>query len=192
MDSWEPVDISQFDRDEIEDAYDEWDGDFKNDLEVRYNNLIGSKKTLDESLDEDIIDRTEKTKETLKCDTVEMIANEIYDKLTLSFNNNRKRFGIQKDKPIVEPLRDYYNFKLSDDEELTYVYKKTVIYLGNIDDGLKSPWEIRKLGVTKLRLMGFTNMTNEDTNPYRKTYKKARERIRKLDENLDKRSYHKQ
>ena len=81
-----------------------------------------------------------------------------------------------------------YNFKLADDGELTYVYKKKVIDLGNIDGGLKSPWEIRKLGVTKLRLMGFTNITDEDTNPYRKRYKKVREKIRKLDEKLDKRS----
>ena len=36
--------------------------------------------------------------------------------------------------------------------------------------------------------MGFTNITDEDTNPYRKRYKKAREKIRKLDEKLDKRS----
>ena len=36
--------------------------------------------------------------------------------------------------------------------------------------------------------MGFTNITDEDTNPYRKKYKNVREKIRKLDENLDKRS----
>ena len=35
--------------------------------------------------------------------------------------------------------------------------------------------------------MGFTNITDEDTSPYRKKYKRARERIRKLDKNLDKR-----
>ena len=50
------------------------------------------------------------------------------------------------------------------------------------------PWEIRRLGVTKLRLMGFTNITDEDVNPYRTKYKVAREKVRKLDENLDKRS----
>ena len=116
-----------------------------------------------------------------------MIANELYDKLTILFNNNRKRFGIQKGKPIVEPIRNYNNFKLADDGELTYVYKRTVIDLGYIDDGLKTSWEIHRLGVTKLRSMGFTNITDEDTNPYRKRYKKAREKIRKLDKDLDKR-----
>ena len=50
------------------------------------------------------------------------------------------------------------------------------------------PWEIRRLGVTKLRLMGFTNITDEDVNPYRTKYKVAREEVRKLDEDLDKRS----
>ena len=50
------------------------------------------------------------------------------------------------------------------------------------------PWEIRRLGVTKLRLMRFTNITDEDVNPYRTKYKVAREKVRKLDEDLDKRS----
>ena len=183
MASWEPIDISQFDRDEIEDVYNEWDNDFKSNLEIRNNKLREFNETLNESTDEDHIEMTEKDRDKFKRDTIELIAKEIYDKLTISFNNNRKRFGIQKGKPTVKPLRDYFNFKLADDGELAYIYKKTVIYLGNIDDGLKSPWEIRKLGVTKLRLMGFTNITDEDTNPYRKKYKKAREKIRKLDEN---------
>ena len=36
--------------------------------------------------------------------------------------------------------------------------------------------------------MGFMNITDEDIQPYRLKYVKAREKIRKLDENLDKRS----
>ena len=36
--------------------------------------------------------------------------------------------------------------------------------------------------------MGFINITDEDINPYKPKYKKAREKIRKLDENLDERS----
>ena len=39
MASWEPIDISQFDRDDIEDIYDEWDDDFKSDREIRNNKL---------------------------------------------------------------------------------------------------------------------------------------------------------
>ena len=36
--------------------------------------------------------------------------------------------------------------------------------------------------------MGFTNITNEDTKPYRAKYVKSRKKLRKLDENLDERS----
>ena len=38
MASWKPVDISQFDCDDIEDIYGDWDDNFKNNLEVGYNN----------------------------------------------------------------------------------------------------------------------------------------------------------
>ena len=72
--------------------------------------------------------------------------------------------------------------------KLSYVYKKTVIDFGNINKRLKAPWEIRKLGVTKLRLMGFTNITYEDINPYDRRFKRAREEVMKLNENLDERS----
>ena len=37
-------------------------------------------------------------------------------------------------------------------------------------------------------MMGFTDITDEDTHPYRTKYKVAREKVRKLDDNLDKRS----
>ena len=117
-----------------------------------------------------------------------MVANQIYDKLTIFFNNDRKRFGIQGGEPIKEPIREYQNFKLTKNGKLSYKYKKTVIDFGNINNRLKAPWEIRKLGVNKLRLMGFRNLTDEDTNPYRNRYKKAREDVMKLNENLDERS----
>ena len=120
--------------------------------------------------------------------TIELVANRIYDKLTILFNNSRKRLGIHKGEPIVDPIRYYDNFKLADDGEITYVYKRTVIYLGNIDEGLKPPSEILKLGVKKLILMGFMNVTDEDVQPYQPRYIKVREKIRKLDENLDERS----
>ena len=104
------------------------------------------------------------------------------------FNNSRKRLGIHKGGPTADPIRNYHNFKLADDGTITYVDKRTVIDLGNINDGIEQPSEIRRLGVKKLRLMGFMTMTDEDINPYKPRYKKAREKIRKLDENLDKRS----
>ena len=96
--------------------------------------------------------------------------------------------GIQKGEPIVDPIRNYDNFKLADDGEITYVYKRTVIYLGNINERLKAPWEIHKIGVKKLKLMGFMNVMDEDVQPYKPKYKVAREKVRKLDENLHERS----
>ena len=63
-----------------------------------------------------------------------------------------------------------------------------MIDFGNINNRLKAPWEIRKLGVTKLRLMSFRNLTYEDINPYDRRSKRAREEVMKLNENLDERS----
>ena len=68
------------------------------------------------------------------------------------------------------------------------MYKKTVIDFGNINNRLKEPREIHKLGVAKLRLIGFTNITYEDTNPYDRRFKRSREEVMKLNENLDERS----
>ena len=144
MASWEPVDIY---RDGTEDAYDEWDDDFKSNLEIRNNKLREFNKTLNESTDEDTKEITERTKNAFKRSTIELVANQIYDRLTILFNNTRKRLGIHKGEPIVEPIRNYDNFKLADDGALTYVDKRTVIDIGNINYGIEPPWEIRKLGV---------------------------------------------
>ena len=188
MATWEPIDITHFDHDDIEDVYGDWGDNFKNDLEVRFNKLRKFNETLNESTDEDTIEMTEKTKDAFKRGTIELIANQIYDRLTLSFDNTRKRLGIQKGEPIVKPIRNYDNFKLEDDGALSYVDKRTVIDLGNINEGLITPWEIRRFGVKRLKLMGFLNITDEDINPYKKKYKRRREgKLKKLDENLDKR-----
>ena len=64
-----------------------------------------------------------------------------------------------------------------------------MIGLGNIDEGLDSPSNmIKKLGVNRLRLMGFRNITDEDIYPYRARYKDAGEKVRKSNENLNERS----
>ena len=55
-------------------------------------------------------------------------------------------------------MREYRNFKLTKNGKLSYIYKRTVIDLGNINNRLKAPWEIRKLSVSKLKLMGFTSI----------------------------------
>ena len=187
MATWEP-DIDPFDHDEIEEEDYKWDDDVIKDLELRFNKLRAFNETLNESTDVNTIEMTVKTKDAFKLDTIELAANQIYDKLTILFNNDRKRFGIQGGIPIIEPMREYENFKLTKNGKLSYKYKRTVIDFGNINDRLKAPWEIRKLGVTKLRLMGFTSITDEDINPYRNKYKKARYDVMKLNENLDERS----
>ena len=185
MASWEPDEI---DYDKIGDEDYKWDDDIVKNLELRFNKLREFNETLNESTDEDTIEITEKAKNALKRDTIELVANQIYDRLTIFFNNDRKRFGIQGGKTIIDPIREYQNFKLTKNEKLSYVYKKTVIDFGNINNRLKAPWEIRKLDVNKLRLMGFRNLTYEDINPYDRRSKRAREEVMKLNENLDERS----
>ena len=187
MATWAP-DIDPFDRDEKGEEDDRWDDTFTNELETRLNKLRQFNETLNGSTDEVFIEMTEKTKNALKKDTIELIANEIYDKLTKLFNDRRKRLGIKGGTPIAEPIRDYSKFELKNDGTLSYKYKTTVIYLGNIDKGLKSITEISKLGVNRLRAMGFTNITYEDIRPYQPRYKNAREEARKLNEKLNERS----
>ena len=104
MASFEPVDI---DYDKIGDEDYKWDDDVIKDLEVRFNKLREFNETLNESTDEDTIEMTEKTKDMLKCGTIELVANQIYDRLTIFFNNDRKRFDIKKGEPIIEPMREY-------------------------------------------------------------------------------------
>ena len=182
MATWKPVDT---DYDKIEDEDYKWEDDVIKDLELRFNKLREFDETLNESTDEDTIEMTEKTKDTLKRDTIELVANQIYDRLTIFFNNDRKRFGIQGGKPIIDPMREYRNFKLTKNGKLSYIYKRMVIDLSNINNRLKAPWEIRKLRVSKLRLIGFRDIKYEDINPYVPRYKRAREEVMKLNENLD-------
>ena len=37
-------------------------------------------------------------------------------------------------------MREYRNFKLTKNGKLSSVYKRMVIDLGNINEGLKAPW----------------------------------------------------
>ena len=179
MASWEPVDI---DRDGTGDEDYEWGDDLMNDLERRFNQLRQFNKALDESRD----DMTTSTKNALKETTTELVANQIHDKLTILLNDTRKKIRIKRGI-LIEPIRNYDNFKLADDGEISYIYKDMVIDLGNINERLKAPWEIRKLGVTKLKLMGFTNITDQHVQPHRARYKKARKKVRILNENLNER-----
>ena len=184
MASWEPLDVSQFDCDDIKDVHDEWDDDMVKDLEIRNTKLRAFNRTYSNNS----IDTITTDKEKLKRDIIELVANQIYDKLTIYFNDTRKRLGIQKGKPIAEPIRNYDLFDLEDDGEISFVSKNAIFDLGNTNGKLKPPSYIRALGVTTLKSMGFTNITDEDVRPYRDKYVKRREELRKLGENLDKRS----
>ena len=188
MATWEPVDIN---RDGLGEEYDKWDDDIVKNLELRFNKLREFNKTLNECTDEATINETLIYVDEVRDDIEELVANQIYDKLTNMFNNARERFGIENGTPI-EPLRKYNNFKLDDDGSLTFVYKsksrRIVIDLGNINNRMKPPLELRRLSVAKLKMMGFTDITDEDTHPYRTKYKVVREKVRKLNENLDERS----
>ena len=163
MVSFEPVDT---DYDKIGEEDYKWDDDVIKALELRFNKLREFDETLNKSTDEDNIEMTIQTKDALKHATIELAADQIYDRLTIFFNNDRKRFRIRGGKPIIGPIREYRNFKLTKNGKLFYVYKKTVIDFGNINNRLKAPWEIRRLGVAKLRLKGFRNIKYKDINPY--------------------------
>ena len=80
MHSFEPVDI---DHDGLGEGYDKWDDDVVKDLELRFNKPRGFDETLNESTDEDTIEMTKQTKDALKHDTIELAANQIYNRLTI-------------------------------------------------------------------------------------------------------------
>ena len=182
----EPLDI---DYGKIADEDVKWDDDVVNDLQKRFEEIRQFNIKYNKSRKKATREEASVFADSTRHDAEELVANQIYDKLTILLNNDRIRFGIQGGEPILNPHRKYDSLKIAEDGTLTYVDKRTVISLGNINEGLKSPWEIRRIGVSKLKLMGFANITDEDINPYKSKYKSRREeKPRKLDENLDKRS----
>ena len=184
MASWEPVDI---DHDEISDEDVKWDDDVMKDLESRFQELRQYNRNFNKSRDEATREETSIYVNATRHDIEELVADQIYDKLTILLNNTKK-FDIHKGRPI-DPIRNYDNFKLADDGKLSYIYRRNVTDLGNINERLIPPWQMRRLGVNKLKSMGFIGIMDEDIDPYRKKYKRRREeKLRKLDENLNERS----
>ena len=188
MASWEPVDIDPIDRDGMAEDDDKWDDGKITEIEAKLEELRHFNTRLETSPDKDVGNITlEKGK--VKEDTIELVAKQISDKITKLFNEVRKRLGIKGGANIVEPIRNYDSFDKDDNGNLTFVRTNEVIGLGNVNEGLDSPSKIiKKLGVNRLRLMGFRNITDEDIYPYRARYKDAREKVRKLNENLNERS----
>ena len=183
--SWEPVDIDPTDRDEIEEEYGKWDDNLMNELERKIEELRWFNATLETSSDKDMEKNVTLDKLRLKKDRTELVANQICDKMTKLFNDTR--LGIKGGARIEEPIRNYDNFDPDDNGKLTFTNKKAINF-GNINEGLIPPSRIRESDVNRLKLMGFTNKTNEDLHPYRSRYKDAREKVRKLGDNLNERS----
>ena len=91
----EPVDIDQIDRDEIGEEDNVWGDDLMNDLEIRFNKLRQFNRTLETSTDKDVEDiKLDKNK--MKRDTIELVANQIYGRITKIINERRERLGIKK------------------------------------------------------------------------------------------------
>ena len=110
MATWEPVDIDIADRDGLGDQDDNSDEYVMNDPQKRYEELrqfnIKYNKSRDKATREEmsvIIDSTRK-------DIEELVANQIYDKLTIMFNKARERLGIENGTPIEEPSIRYNSF----------------------------------------------------------------------------------
>ena len=66
-------------------------------------------------------------KPRLKKDMIELVANQIYDKMTKLFNDTRKRLGRKGGANIEGPMRNYDNFDLDDNGESTFTCKSKVI-----------------------------------------------------------------
>ena len=122
MASWEPVDI---DHDEMSNENVKWDDDVIKDLESRFEELKQYNRNFNKSRDEATREEASTYVNATRHDIEELVADQIYDKLTILFNNTRKKFDIQKGRPI-DPVRNYNNFKLADDGALSYMYKRTV------------------------------------------------------------------
>ena len=96
MASWEPVDI---DHDGIGDEEYEWGDDVMNGLEKRFEELRQFNKKFNESRDKDTRRETLLFIDSTRQDIEELVADQIYDKLTIYFNNTRKNWAYEKVDP---------------------------------------------------------------------------------------------
>ena len=74
------------------------------------------KKSLDKDVENDITRERARVKE----DTIQLVVDEICDKMIKVFNDMREKFKIE-DKITVEP--QYKSFNLDDNDDLTFKYK---------------------------------------------------------------------
>ena len=133
-----------------------------NELERKFEELRRFNAILETSSDKDVEKNITIDKLRLKKDTIELVANQIYDRMTKLFNDTRERLGIKGGANVEKPIRNYDNFDLDDNGNLTFTYKNKVIDFGNINESLLPPAKIREVGVDRLKLMGFRNITDEE------------------------------
>ena len=93
MASWEPVDI---DRDGIGDEDVKWDDDVMKDLESRFEELRQYNRNLNRSLNEATREEASTFVDATRHDIEELVADQIYDKLTILLNNTRKNLIYRK------------------------------------------------------------------------------------------------
>ena len=158
------------------------------ELERRFEQLRYFNSTLETSSLEEFGSITLK-KDKFKKETIEMVSNSICDRITNLINDRRNRLGIKGGAHIEKPTVNYDSFNPDNNGNLTFLSKNKAIYLGNIEEGIRRPSKIAKeLGVNGLKSIGFRNITDEDVQPYRTRYVKVREKVGRLNENLDERS----
>ena len=85
---WGPEDIDPTNRDEIGEKDDEWCDDLMDDLERRFNKLKHFNARLETSPDKDVGSITLEQRRVKK-DTIELVANQMYDKITKLFNKRK-------------------------------------------------------------------------------------------------------
>ena len=93
MASWEPVDI---DRDEIADEDATWDDDVMKDLGSRFERLRQDIRNLNRSRDEATREEASTFVDATRHDVEELVADQIYDKLTILLSNTRKKLIYRK------------------------------------------------------------------------------------------------
>ena len=110
----------------VEEGNDKWDDDLMDELERKFEELGEFNATLETSSDKDIT----LDKDKLKKDTIKLVVNQIYDKMTTLFNYARQRLAIKGAANIEEPIRNYDSFNLDDNGNLTFTYKIKLQLLG--------------------------------------------------------------
>ena len=63
----------------------------------------------------------------MKEDTIELVTNQIYDRITKLINDWRERLGIKGGAKIEEHIVNYDSFNLDDNGNLTFIHKNELI-----------------------------------------------------------------